>query len=339
MAIAKWFPKLAPTTPLRVAARTVLEARAEGVEHYLRFVRHRPGRDPEHVHQLRVATRRLAAALSIFKSCLSRPARRRLRRAAKKLRRAAGAARDLDVQQALLKQFEVSGRVPAAVMKHSNAVLKRQRRSLDQDLKRATLRWGGRFHDSVQENLALLVEVNSTGAKFVAAARTTLRKRLNQLVAAGRRDLHDLDNLHQLRIAAKRLRYAMEVFASCFPREFQHELYVEVERVQDELGDINDLRNLTETLRRIGDTARRDGRHTDGREIAAPLAELSADIECDLNRRKAEFLRSWTAGRKKRFCERFVNLLRSPLHRVARPGHARRGFRRRLAHDRRDRKL
>lgn len=328
MAIAKWFPKLTAATPLRLAARTVLEARAEGVEHYLKFVKHRLGRDPEHVHQLRVATRRLAAALSIFKSCLGSQAHRRLRRAAKKLRRAAGAIRDLDVQQDLLRRrFEAAGRVPPIVVKLCNQELKRQRRSLENDLKLATHRWGDRFLHSVKDNLAYLGarnhEAKPRAAKLVTTARTILRKRLKQLLAAGRRDPHVLDNLHQLRIADKRLRYAMEVFAFCYPREFQHELYFEVERLQEDLGDINDLRNLKDTLRQVGNELRRHRRHTEGSEIVAPLLELSAEVERDLSQRQARFLQSWNAGKQLRFHERFENLLKGTGRPVARPSQLR----------------
>jgi CHAD domain-containing protein len=328
MATAKWFPKLAPTTPLRTAARTVLAARAEGVEHFLRLVKQRPGRDPEHVHQLRVATRRLAAALSIFKLCLDRQAHRRLRRAAKQLRRAAGAARDFDVQRSLLAtRFERTG-TPAAAVKLCDEEMKRRRQAIEHDLKHALRRSASRLQNAIRAILAAL-DLEPTGstaplANFVTVARTTLNKRLNQLIAAGRRDLHDLDNLHQLRIAAKRLRYAMEVFASCYPREFQHELYSEVERLQEELGDINDLRNLTATLQQLQDSLRRHDRHTRGSNVIAPLADLSASVESEMVMRKTGFLQSWSEAKQKRFGRRFVNLLKAPPRRTGRPGRARR---------------
>ena len=131
MVTAKWFPKLTPTTLLPVAARTVLGARCDVVERRLQNLKSRSVRDPEDVHQLRVSTRRLAAALSIFKACLDPESHRRLRRAARKLRRAAGAARDFDVQRELLTgRLHDANRSRLAVVKICDAELNRHRRSI-----------------------------------------------------------------------------------------------------------------------------------------------------------------------------------------------------------------
>ena len=47
-------------------------------------------------------------------------------------------------------------------------------------------------------------------------ARSLLGDLLGKLHEAASGDLKDYDHLHQVRIAGKRLRYAMEVFADCF---------------------------------------------------------------------------------------------------------------------------
>src|SRR5262249_46028634 len=56
-----------------------------------------PYKDPEHVHQLRVGTRRAGAALRAFKGCLPRKHRLATRDSLRTIRRAAGDARDWDV--------------------------------------------------------------------------------------------------------------------------------------------------------------------------------------------------------------------------------------------------
>ena len=53
-------------------------------------------------------------------------------------------------------------------------------------------------------------------------------------------DLSDYSRLHRVRILGKRLRYAMEVFANCFPRSFREKFYPAVEEMQDILGGAND---------------------------------------------------------------------------------------------------
>ena len=58
--------KLDPNGPLCDAARPMIDSMLGTVWHYLPLAAEQPGDDVEHVHQLRVATRRAGAALSIF---------------------------------------------------------------------------------------------------------------------------------------------------------------------------------------------------------------------------------------------------------------------------------
>src|SRR5439155_26358979 len=95
----KWIPDLTVNTPPEEAAQKVLAARLHVVRHFLPLAVDSPDEDIEHVHQLRVGTRRAAAALRIFAECLSEKRTRKLRKRIKQIRRAAGAARDWDVFQ------------------------------------------------------------------------------------------------------------------------------------------------------------------------------------------------------------------------------------------------
>jgi CHAD domain-containing protein len=71
-------------------------------------------------------------------------------------------------------------------------------------------------------------------------ARPLLRGLFDDLEKAAARDLSEYDNLHQVRIAGKRLRYALEVFESCFGKGFRKTHYAAVEQLQEILGDAND---------------------------------------------------------------------------------------------------
>src|SRR5207253_2699483 len=53
-------------------------------------------------------------------------------------------------------------------------------------------------------------------------------------------DTGDYEHLHQIRIAGKRLRYAMEIFADCFAAPFRDKMYPAVEEMQEILGSAND---------------------------------------------------------------------------------------------------
>ena len=70
LASGKWITELKATTPVADAARHVLTVRLEVVRDYLPLALQQADKDPEHVHQLRVGTRRARAALDIFACCL-----------------------------------------------------------------------------------------------------------------------------------------------------------------------------------------------------------------------------------------------------------------------------
>src|SRR5687767_3634942 len=97
MSDSKWIDSVNGATPLLEAAQRILDARLGTVAHYLPLAFHEAARDIEHVHQLRVATRRARAALDLFEVCLANGAAKQARKLLRRIRRAAGAARDWDV--------------------------------------------------------------------------------------------------------------------------------------------------------------------------------------------------------------------------------------------------
>src|SRR5690606_26695441 len=93
------------------AAREVLSTRLSRVVSQARRVRTSDAA-PKEVHRLRVAVRRAHAALDVFESVAPRRRRRRIARLLKRVRRAAGEARDLDVLAARIRKRELAGEYP-----------------------------------------------------------------------------------------------------------------------------------------------------------------------------------------------------------------------------------
>lgn len=95
--------ELDPGEPLRGAARRVAAARAGDLAAIA------PGAvgatDPEALHDVRVALRRLTSALDVFADGLEEEPRRRARRMLRRDAEPLGRARDLDVQMALVRRF------------------------------------------------------------------------------------------------------------------------------------------------------------------------------------------------------------------------------------------
>src|SRR5438045_1262376 len=106
MADGKWITELTAHTPLADAARRVLTLRLDVVHEYLPLALEKWTEDTEYVHQLRVGTRRGGAALAIFEACLPTRVFRRARKRLRKIRRAAGEARDWDVFAQALQERE-----------------------------------------------------------------------------------------------------------------------------------------------------------------------------------------------------------------------------------------
>lgn len=243
MANGKWISDLGPDTSVTDAARRVLAARLEVVRDRLRLAVHESDQDVEHVHQLRVATRRAAAALEIFACCLSEKARKAARKHLRLVRRAAGAARDWDVflQEAVLGMPRRPGRQQAGLdFLIGFAVAERTRAQAE--LVKASPHYPFDLERMLAETV---VGVHKPGGHptirtLRELAQPMLTAQIEGLDRAVTADLSDYRNLHQVRILGKQLRYAMEVFADCFAPPFRDELYPAIEEMQEILGRAND---------------------------------------------------------------------------------------------------
>jgi CHAD domain-containing protein len=254
MANGKWIKGLKAKTSLADAARRVLEVRLEVVRARLPRAVSEADKDPEHVHQLRVGTRRAAAALRIFKSCLRRGCYRRARKALKKLREAAGAARDWDVfHDMLTPQLDAAkpGEKPGVDFLLGYA--RGQRDVAQMRLHEVADTKSGDVAALVKNTLACVRRPRKGPDALVDLARPLLQDLLADLDKAVERDLSRYENLHQVRIAGKHLRYAMEVFESCFAKPFRDKYYAAVERLQEILGEANDSHVAAQRLETLAE--------------------------------------------------------------------------------------
>jgi CHAD domain-containing protein len=125
--------ELDPGEPLRIAARRVIGARSEDLAGIA------PGAvgasDPEALHDVRVAVRRLTSALDVFADGLEEEPRRRARRMLRSDAEPLGRARDLDVQIALVRRFLKSARTSEqAGIEHVLEVLASERSAAEAEL-------------------------------------------------------------------------------------------------------------------------------------------------------------------------------------------------------------
>lgn len=202
--------------------------------------------DPEYIHQLRVGTRRLRAAIRLFAPHLHAGFTSALLPSLRETMAVLGAARDLDVLLAEIAA-PVSAALPdeprLAVM--AGAIAERRYRARRRAV--ATLE-SPAFARMVLRFLAMLHQqpfLDATDAgqlgEFAKRRLGKLNANVRRLAGAARTD--DPASLHALRIGIKRLRYALEFFAPLADNDTRQCLAARLARAQTVLGELNDLAN------------------------------------------------------------------------------------------------
>ncbi len=222
--------------PAAIAARALLKKRFKRVLGLLPLAAENPDGDIEHVHRLRVATRRAGAALAAFRPLMDgKPAAAKA--ALRSVRRAAGPARDADVLW--LRLAERAGE--PFIDRVAEPRLRDERQDAQRALCRAaTKRRSKRLRAALRDAAALLGEPSKPPLLFGEFARSSVSEAVERFQSAAQADLSGWAALHQLRIAGKRLRYTLEVFESALPEAPQQAATTATKALQDRLGAIND---------------------------------------------------------------------------------------------------
>ena len=248
----------------------------------LRLFRHeagvRTGEDPEAVHQARVATRRLRSTLRTFSSLLDPDWTDRLRDELKWLADLLGQVRDTDV---LLERFnehlaalptadaKVGPRLLAALVDQRDSARRRLLRAM------ATERYAVLLDDLVAAAAApaLLPGADRPAAQVMPPLVAKPWKKLRKQVGKAGDDPPD-DQLHQIRIRAKRARYAAEAVEPVIgqPAEDYADAVADLQSV---LGDHQDAVVGEAWLREAAGSARRDVALVAGLLIAAERASAA----------------------------------------------------------------
>lgn len=238
--LSKWIDAVQAGGRVSDAARVSLEARLAGVAYWLPLAARQIDEDIEKVHQLRVSTRRAIAALRLYREWLPRKDYRWLAQRLRKIRRAAGAARDLDVLAEWIRG-EVDGAAGSllAMIGDERAAAQPAIMSIA-DKCEAENRFRRKMY-------GLLAGVRPRGKRqkkqdvsYHNWAETQLAQAAEGFFAALPNQSSDLSALHEFRIQGKHLRYTLELLASAFGPELKEEYYPVVEELQEQLGRIND---------------------------------------------------------------------------------------------------
>ena len=217
----------------------------------------RLGADPEYVHDMRVASRRLRMALEVFATAIPQETRERFPEDLREVGRALGRVRDLDVGLELVAgMMEEAGeeeREALEVFADDLSIRRARRRAelveaLDSEryrefaaAARAWIEAGPPSPGSVPAG---------GGPAFYAGARL-VDEAEHAAVAAYREADRDMapEAVHALRLAAKRLRYALEFLAPVIGGGAKEQAK-RIVRLQDFLGQHQDAITLLTRLRK-----------------------------------------------------------------------------------------
>lgn len=226
------------------------------------------------VHQARVASRRLREGLAALDGALPSDIRRRLLKLLRELCRSLGAVRECDVTLGLATTEAAQHEWPTESVALLRAALEDERarhhRALVKTLSDSD--WRSAFVPVRNRFRQMREGVNHTEA--LASARNRRIKRARALS----RDVSEIgalyvpDQLHAIRIATKKLRYALEWEQQIGRKRWVRERKV-LEAAQEELGEWHDRLVLQERIHRL----RRSGDYA--KPVASDFKRMAADLE------------------------------------------------------------
>lgn len=202
------------------------------------------------VHAARVASRRLREALPVLGARADEDALDRAQKRVRRITRALGPVRELDVTLLLLAELEGKGAAPArAIERVRKAViderLKRRREMLD-ELTPSRL-------DKLRKRLVRVAAPDARAhvphnALAEAAAQSAQRARSLKAAIERAGGIYLADRLHRVRVEAKKLRYALEIQRELVRSRSTAGLN-RLKTEQDLLGRMHDLEILIDKAR------------------------------------------------------------------------------------------
>ena len=204
------------------------------------------------VHQARVASRRLREALPVLGARADLAAIDRAGKRVRRITRALGPVRELDVTLMLLAELDGKRTTPQrAIARVRAAVLEerqKRRRSMLEEMSPSRL-------EKLRKRLVQVAAPDARGQvsrNALAEAAQQASRRARSLKAAIERagGIYLADRLHRVRIEAKKLRYALEIQRE-LTRSRSTARLTRLKQQQDLLGRVHDLEVLIERTREV----------------------------------------------------------------------------------------
>jgi CHAD domain-containing protein len=272
--------------------------------HFWQVSAEQPKPAAEDVHQLRVSSRRVAAALVQFGRFLPRQKTGILLRDLAAVRKSAGPARDCDVFAERLKQRDGNPESQVLVER-----LKEHREKAQQKLVACFVK-SERGERLERRAVELLTAIRPRGRRTRQVvlhptewAGRQLHQSIREFFAHCNVDTQCIEQLHELRIQVKQFRYELEFLSPVLPQECAQQAIKALKKLSQRLGDINDhaaaITFLSVWLREPMDD-----------ESRKALRKARKDERHALGESMNQFGKWWTARRRRRLRSRLKDAAR-----------------------------
>ena len=257
-------------------------------------------KDPERLHQLRVAMRKLRSLLSLMDEYFDPQWLQEHKRRLALLMKATGPKRDLDVYLETFDRYrELLPRKHHAGLERLESYLLERDRELESSLKSFLL--GEEIQKELERLLAFSGDDSLTGLSDAAQTPVILPvkdrifKRYRKILRRGEKvDLHSsAEEFHRLRIDVKKLRYLMEFFSPILEKESFGTMLQRLKGIQTILGDHQDLEIQQQHLKEFSQLP-----DLKSAEVKASVHALRRAMKKLLMEKRREFLKSFEEFRK-----------------------------------------
>ena len=218
---------------------STIEAQIGGVE---------KNEDIEYVHKMRVTSRRIRAAMPLFKECFPKKRYKKWLNEIKNVTQFLGAARDLDVQILFIKDY-IQQLQPTEPKKGMEALLEAhvsQRTDLQSSITNGLeeLEKSKVLQQTASYCEQIIKESASTPFNLFSVREKAfwqISSKLDEFLAMEDwvHKENEILKHHEMRIRAKWLRYTLEAFAPLYEQELSEEIKM-MKNFQDTLGEMHD---------------------------------------------------------------------------------------------------
>jgi CHAD domain-containing protein len=278
-------------TPVADAARALLAERLGKFAKHVGKAQAEPGEE-RRVHKLRTSARRAEATLKAFGDVLPAKTRRKARKRIKEIRRAAGVARDADVhaelfENRLTRVHDLDRAAAIGVLMGRIAAQRERATAMLIERLEGACGWAEALAAKLPKAVGESNGASKAGKQPLGDfAQCSVQVIATAFLEAGEEDLSQAELLHELRIAGKRLRYALETLSPGLNREHAREATARLSDFQERLGHVNDLYEQANRIAAVREA-------TTQKRLVHGLFELLEDVEEELEREHAAVLRWW----------------------------------------------